>query len=102
MASQAADECLRLTGYVRGAPASASDGERVLNAGWSLVVLGTIAGNRGQHDVADALVEEAVQVMGPTGSNFCLAGIQAARASTAVGAGRTAGRVQQADDWVGL
>jgi len=90
MASQAADECLRLTGYVRGSPASASDGERVLNAGWSLVVLGTIAGNRGQHDLANALVEEAVQVMGPTGSSFCLAGIQAARASAALAAGRPA------------
>src|SRR6202158_468082 len=43
MASQAADECLRLTGYIRGSPDTATDGERVLNAGSALVVLGTVA-----------------------------------------------------------
>jgi DNA-binding CsgD family transcriptional regulator len=89
LASQAADECLRLIGYVRGSPESATDGERVLNAGSALLVLGTVAANTGEAVVAEALVDEAVQVMGWVGSGFCLAGIQAARASLALTAGRS-------------
>jgi ATP/maltotriose-dependent transcriptional regulator MalT len=90
LASQAAEECLRLTGYVRGSPGTATDGERVLNAGFSLLVLGTVEANRGQSDLADTLVNEAVQVMGWVGTSFGLAGIQAARASLALAAGRPA------------
>jgi DNA-binding CsgD family transcriptional regulator len=88
LASQAADECLRLMGYVRGSPDTATDGERVLNAGSALLVLGTVAANQGEAALAEALVDEAVQVMGWIGSSFCLAGIQAARASLALTAGR--------------
>jgi DNA-binding CsgD family transcriptional regulator len=94
LASQAADECLRLSDYVPGKPSSASDGGRVLNAGWSLLTLGTVAANRGQSDLGEQLVDEAVSVMGSTGSAFCLAGIQAARASLALAAGRPADAFQ--------
>jgi hypothetical protein len=96
LASQAAEECLRLTGYVRGSPDTAVDGERVLNAGFALLVLGTVAANRGHGDLAETLVEEAVQVMGWVGSSFCLAGIQAARTSLALAAGRPAEAFQHA------
>jgi DNA-binding CsgD family transcriptional regulator len=96
LASQAAEECLRLTGYVRGSPDTAVDGERVLNAGFALLVLGTVAANRGHGDLAETLVEEAVQVMGWVGSSFCVAGIQAARASLALAAGRPAEAFQHA------
>ncbi|MDP9346867.1 MAG: AAA family ATPase, partial [Actinomycetota bacterium] len=89
LANQAADECLRLSGYVRGAPGAPTDGERILNTGSALLVLGTIAGNRGQHDLAEALVADAVQVVGSIGSNFCLAHIQSARASLALAVGRS-------------
>jgi hypothetical protein len=90
LASQAAEECLRLTGYVRGAPASVADGERVMNAGWALLVLGTIAANQGERQLAEGLVDEAVRVMGWVGSSFCSAGIEAARGSLALAAGRPA------------
>src|SRR5712692_2279535 len=96
LASQAAEECLRLTGYARGSPETAADGERVLNAGFALLVLGTVAANRGQGELAETLVEEAVQVMGWVGSSFCLAGIEAARASLALAAGRPAEAFQHA------
>jgi ATP/maltotriose-dependent transcriptional regulator MalT len=90
LATQAADECLRLSGYVPGVPDAPTDGERVLNMGSALLVLGTIAANRGQHDRAETLVGEAVQVEGSIGSNYCLANIQAARASLALAGGRSA------------
>ena len=96
LASQAADECLRLTGYVRGAPDTATDGQRVLNAGYALLVLGTVAANQGQGDRAEELVDEAVHVMGWVGSSFSLAGIHAARASLALAAGRPAEAFQHA------
>jgi ATP/maltotriose-dependent transcriptional regulator MalT len=82
--------------YVRGSPDSAADGERVLNAGSALLVLGTVAANRGQGDLAETLVDEAVHVMGWVGSSFCLAGIHAARASLALAAGRPAEAFQHA------
>src|SRR5207253_1753473 len=81
---------LRLTGYVRDTSTSVTDGERILNAGSALLVLGTVAANRGKADLAETLVDEAVQVMGWIGSSFSLAGIQAARASLALAAGRPA------------
>ncbi len=90
LASQAAEECLSLTGYVRGSPDTATDGERVLNAGYSLLVLAAVAAGHGQAGPAETLVDEAVQVMGWVGSSFCLAGIQAVRASLALAAGRPA------------
>jgi DNA-binding CsgD family transcriptional regulator len=90
LASQAAEECLRLTGYVRGSPATATDGERVLNAGFALLVLGIVEANRGRSSPAEQLVDEAVQTMGWVGTSFGLAGIQAARASLALAAGRSA------------
>jgi DNA-binding CsgD family transcriptional regulator/tetratricopeptide (TPR) repeat protein len=94
LATQAAEECLRLSGYVPGAPFAPTDGERILNMGSALLVLGTIAANRGQHDRAETLVTEAVQVEGAIGSNFCLAHIEAARASLALAAGRSADAFQ--------
>jgi DNA-binding CsgD family transcriptional regulator len=96
LASQAAEECLRLTGYVRGSPGAATDGERVLNTGFALLVLGIVEANRGQSNLAERLVDEAVQVMGWVGSSFGLAGIQAARASLALAAGRPAEAFQYA------
>lgn len=96
LASEAAEECLQLMGYVRGGPETAADGERVLNAGFALLVLATVAANRGENGLAETLVEEAVQVMGWVGSNFCLAGIVAARASLALAAGRPAEAFQHA------
>jgi DNA-binding NarL/FixJ family response regulator len=90
LATQAADECLRLSGYVPGAPGASTDGERILNMGSALLVLATIAANRGQDELAETLVGQAVQVEGSIGSNFCLAHIQAARASLALAAGRSA------------
>jgi DNA-binding CsgD family transcriptional regulator len=89
-ASQAADECLRLSGYVLGSPGTAPDGERVLNTGTCLLVLGVTAANRGQADRAAQLVEESVKVQGGTGSNYILAMIAAARASLSLAAGRPA------------
>jgi DNA-binding CsgD family transcriptional regulator len=88
-ASQAADECLRLSGYVLGSPGTATDGERVLNAGSSLLVLGVVAANRGQLDAAAQLIEESVKVQGGIGSNYTLALIAAARASLSLAAGRS-------------
>ncbi|MDP9344974.1 MAG: helix-turn-helix transcriptional regulator, partial [Actinomycetota bacterium] len=41
------------------------------------------------HDLAEALVADAVQVVGSIGSNFCLAHIQSARASLALAVGRS-------------
>jgi DNA-binding CsgD family transcriptional regulator/tetratricopeptide (TPR) repeat protein len=96
LASQAAEECLRLTGYVRGSRDTATDGERVLNAGSALLVLGTVTANRGDGDLAETLVDEAVQVMGWVGSSFGLASIHAARASLALAAGRSAEAFQHA------
>ena len=96
LASQAADECLRLTGYVRGSPGAATGGERVLNAGFALLVLGIVEANRGQGNLAEQLVDEAIQVMGWVGTSFGLAGIQAARASLALAAGRPAEAFQHA------
>jgi ATP/maltotriose-dependent transcriptional regulator MalT len=81
---------------VPGSPETAADGERVLNAGFALLVLATVAANRGEHELAESRVDEAVQVMGWIGSNFCLAGIQATRASLALAAGRPAEAFQHA------
>jgi DNA-binding CsgD family transcriptional regulator len=96
LTSQAAEECLRLTGYVRGSPDTATDGERVLNAGFALLSLATAEANRGRGDLAETLVDEAVQVMGWMGSNFSLAAIHAARASVALATGRPAKAFQYA------
>jgi DNA-binding CsgD family transcriptional regulator len=95
-ASQSADECLRLIQYVRGSPTTASDGERVLNAGWSLLALATVAANRGEPSLGQELVDEANQVLGWVGSNFSNAGIQAARSSAALALGRPAEAFQHA------
>jgi DNA-binding CsgD family transcriptional regulator/tetratricopeptide (TPR) repeat protein len=96
LASQAAEECLRLTGYVRRSPPTTTDGERVLNAGFALLVLGIVEANRGQTNRAAQLVDEAVHVMGWVGTSFGLAGIQATRASLALAAGRPAEAFQHA------
>jgi DNA-binding CsgD family transcriptional regulator/tetratricopeptide (TPR) repeat protein len=96
LASQAAEECLRLTGYVRRSPPTETDGERVLNAGFALLVLGIVEANRGQTNRAEQLVDEAVQAMGWVGTSFGLAGIQATRASLALAAGRPAEAFQHA------
>jgi DNA-binding CsgD family transcriptional regulator len=87
-ASQAADECLRLSGYVLGYPDTAADGERVLNTGSCLLVLGGVNAHRGQLDRATELIEESVRVQGGIGSNYTLALIAAARASLSLAAGR--------------
>jgi ATP/maltotriose-dependent transcriptional regulator MalT len=90
MATPAADECLRLSGYVLGSPLTATDGERVLNAGSCLLVLAVVAAHRGQLDRATELIEESVKVQGGIGSNYTLALIAAARASLSLAAGRPA------------
>jgi DNA-binding CsgD family transcriptional regulator len=87
-ATQAADECLRLSGYVLGSPDTATDGERVLNAGSCLLVLGTVAAHQGRFDRAAELIDESDRVHGTIGSNYCMALLQAARASLALAAGR--------------
>jgi ATP/maltotriose-dependent transcriptional regulator MalT len=89
-ATQAADECLRLSGYVVGSPDTATDGERVLNCGTCLLVLGVAAANRGQADTAEQLIDESVRVQGGIGSNYTLALIAAGRASLSLAAGRPA------------
>jgi DNA-binding CsgD family transcriptional regulator len=89
-ATSAADECLRLSGYVLGWPDTATDGERVLNAGSSLLVLGVVAAHRGRLDRATELIEESVKVQGGIGSNYTAALIAAARASLSLAAGRPA------------
>ena len=95
-ATQAADECLRLTGYLPGAPATAVDGERVLNAGSCLLVLGTVAANQGRVEAAQEHLDEAIRLFGATGSSYMLALIQAARTSIALAEGRPADALQHA------
>ena len=81
---------------MRGSAGTATDGERVINAGFALLVLGMVEANRGRSNLAEQLVDEAVQVMGWVGTTFGLAGIQAARASIALAAGRAAEAYQHA------
>jgi DNA-binding CsgD family transcriptional regulator/predicted nucleic acid-binding protein len=95
-ANQAADECLRLSGYIRGLPETATDGERVLNAGSCLLALGTAAAHQGRFHHAAALIDESDRVQGSIGSNYCLALLQAARASLALSAGQPAEGFQHA------
>jgi hypothetical protein len=90
LATPDTDECLRLSGYVLGSPDTATDGERVLNAGSCLLVLGVVAAHRGQLDRAAELIEESVKVQGGIGSNYTLTLIAAARASLSLAAGRPA------------
>jgi ATP/maltotriose-dependent transcriptional regulator MalT len=96
LATQAADECLRLTGYTPGVRGTATDGERVLNAGSCLLVLATVAANRGKPALAEQRLEEAVRVFGAAGSSYMLALVQAARTSVAMAEGRPAEAFQHA------
>jgi ATP/maltotriose-dependent transcriptional regulator MalT len=94
-AEQAAAECLELTGYVLGADQTVESVD-VLNVGACLGVLGTVAANRGDVGVAEALIEEAVRIEGAAGGSFCSAQIEASRAALALSTGRALEAFQHA------